>query len=203
MKQMKTKAKATITRIVKVPQKIGHSVLTVQDKLKKKRGEKKDEEYPDWYYAERDEATYKSKISHAKVCSDIIEDQHARSSVTESRDECIREITDHLKLFLFEKSNSNSERYEYEEWIMALHPENVDFIGSGRSLIDHRFYMKDSHHRELWNECMIKMNCKESIVPEESRSNKNKSRTLVDVLVEEPEELFSAIDQTCCFTREP
>ena len=40
----------------------------------------------------------------------------------------------------------------YEEWIGALHPENVHDKNSG--VIDHRFYVRDSDHRLLWNELL-------------------------------------------------
>uniref|UniRef100_A0A7S4AWQ9 Uncharacterized protein n=1 Tax=Pseudo-nitzschia australis TaxID=44445 RepID=A0A7S4AWQ9_9STRA len=197
MKQIKSTAKTTITRIAKVPQTIGHSILSVPDTLlnKHRQGETHNEE--------RDEVTDESKNLHGKLCSDIIDDQIARSTVTESLDECMREITDHLNLFLFEKSNTSSERYQYEEWILALHPENVHYIGSGRSLIDHRFYMKDSHHRQLWNDFMIKMECTESVVPEESREINNRNRSLVNILMEQPEELCCAMSDSCCFSPQP
>ena len=197
MKQITSTAKTTISSISKVPQTIGHSILSVPDTLlnKHRQGETHNEE--------RDEITDASKNLHGKLCSDIIDDQIARSTVTESLDECMREITHHLNLYLFEKSGTRSERYQYEEWILVLHPENVHYIGSGRSLIDHRFYMKDSHHRQLWNDFMVKMECKESIVPEESRAMNNRNRSLVNFLMEEPEELCRAISDSCCFSQQP
>lgn len=191
MKQAASTVKTTATTIAKVPQTIGHAMLKKKDKQ--------------WWDDDWSEATAEDNELHKKICSNVIDDQHARSTVDESRDECLREITDHLKLFLFQKSDANpaaNERYEYEEWIMALHPDNVHPIGSGRALIDYRFYIADSHHRQLWNEYMVKMECKESIVKAESRSNVVKSFSLIDTLLEEPEELCSTITESFCYGRE-
>jgi len=63
----------------------------------------------------------------------------------------------------------NSESSCYEGWITLLHPDNVKKNNEGGGkIIDHRFYMKDSDHRQLWNECMEKLECRESTV--EARS---------------------------------
>eukprot|EP00536_Pseudo-nitzschia_multiseries_P001045 jgi/Psemu1/180059/e_gw1.13.84.1 len=196
MKKTASGEKKIMRGIIKVPQKIGRSILSLPDKVFKKPRQSRELD------EERDEATDPSNELHGKICSEIIEEQLARYTVAESREECMREITDHLKLYLFEKSGMNSDaRYQYEEWILALHPENVHYIGSGRSLIDHRFYMRNSHHRQLWNEYMMKMDCKESIVAEESRSNDNSNRSLMDVLMKEQEELCSVLSDSCCISR--
>ena len=50
----------------------------------------------------------------------------------------------HLEEFLITHPEST-----YEQWIAALHPENVE---EGSAMIDHRFYVEDSDHRILWNE---------------------------------------------------
>ena len=45
--------------------------------------------------------------------------------------------------------------------------------------------MKDSHHRNLWNEYMVKLDCRDSMVVEESREMANSSNeSLFDSLVE-------------------
>ena len=51
----------------------------------------------------------------------------------------------HLEEFLI-KNPSGS----YEEWIRELHPDNVDQNG----ILDHRFYLEDSDHRQLWNDSL-------------------------------------------------
>ena len=40
-----------------------------------------------------------------------------------------------------------SNELTYEAWIKALHPENA--IGGS---IDHRFYVEESEHRQIWND---------------------------------------------------
>jgi hypothetical protein len=191
MENVTSKAKSTAKCIVGVPQKIGHSILTVPDKIfnKEPKGEEKEE---------RDEA---AEDLHAKICTNIIDDQNGRIAVRESQEQCMREITEHLKLHIFTITGSSPngvDRYEYTDWIEALHPDNVNYIGSGRSIIDHRFYMKDSHHRNLWNEYMIKLDCKDSIVMEESRDPSNHTNEeFADTLVKWPNECFGTIGDSC------
>ena len=38
----------------------------------------------------------------------------------------------------------------YEDWIKSLHPENVH-----GGVVDHRFYIRDSEHRMVWNELVV------------------------------------------------
>ena len=52
------------------------------------------------------------KRRHETICMNIIEDQKGRRLVKESQQECINEITDHLKLHLYENSGAC-----YEDWI--------------------------------------------------------------------------------------
>ena len=61
---------------------------------------------------------------------------------------CLDAIREHLTVFLQETPDSS-----YEEWIEELHPENAKSTRNlirGKS-IDHRFYVEDSDHRQLWN----------------------------------------------------
>ena len=62
---------------------------------------------------------------------------------------------------------------------VALHPDNVkhDSDDNDDERIDHRFYMKDSHHRILWNRAMEKLDCRDSIVEARSADSSN-NRTL-------------------------
>ena len=59
---------------------------------------------------------------------------------------------EHLEEFL-----RGNPRASYESWIAALHPDNVvegrSLEGvSGSTEIDHRFFVAESDHRNLWNE---------------------------------------------------
>ena len=62
---------------------------------------------------------------------------------------CLDAIRDHLTAFLSETPDCT-----YEEWVAELHPENAKSTRNlvrGKS-IDHRFYVEDSDHRQLWNQ---------------------------------------------------
>jgi hypothetical protein len=149
---------------------------------------------------------------HATLCTTIIEDQQVREVVRESQLQCLQEIMDHLQLYLFE--NNSTETSSYEGWIASLHPDNVKDNNSNNSstsnnnnnnnnntnsgggdggggggvreiIIDHRFYMKDSHHRQLWNEYMEKLECRESSVEGNKRSIEP-THTVRSLLSEQP-----------------
>jgi len=191
MEHVPFKAKSAAKRIVNVPQTIGQSLLSAPGRIFNNKREHPEKE-------QRDEET--SEI-HEKICSNIIEEQNGRIAVRESQEECMREITEHLKMYIFtitDSSPHSAERYEYKDWIEALHPDNVNYLRSGRSIIDHRFYIKDSHHRKLWNEYMIKLDCRDSIVMEESRDmSKFTDKSLVDTLVERANEGCGTIGDPC------
>lgn len=187
MEGVKSKASTTAKRFVNVPQKIGQTILQAPDRIFNKQQQVERNE-------QRDEAT---DDIHGKICTNIIDDQNGRIAVRESQEECMREITNHLKLFIFNLPDS-VERYEYKDWIEALHPENANYLTSGRSIIDHRFYMKDSHHRLLWNEYMRKLDCKDSIVKEETRDiSSYQNTTLLDTFAKWPNELCGTIGDSC------
>lgn len=62
---------------------------------------------------------------------------------------CLDAIQQHLTAFLSETPDCT-----YEEWVAELHPENAKSTRNlvrGKS-IDHRFYVEDSDHRQLWNQ---------------------------------------------------
>ena len=58
-------------------------------------------------------------------------------------------IKDHLEGFI-----QNNPQGTYERWIEELHPENANegmlLDGLGKE-IDHRFYVRESDHRDMWN----------------------------------------------------
>merc|ERR1712060_883645 len=66
---------------------------------------------------------------------------------------CFNTLTDHLNIFLDTYPSAN-----YEEWIQELHPENVLKKKNKENkviVIDHRFYVEDSDHRQLWNAACV------------------------------------------------
>lgn len=188
MEDVKSIATSKAKHIVNVPQRIGHSILQAPGKIFKKRHEGEEKE-------DRDEAV---QDIHQRICSTIIDDQNGRIAVRESHEQCMREITEHLNLYIFNLPDS-VERYDYAAWIESLHPDNVNYLRSGRSIIDHRFYMKDSHHRNLWNEYMIKLDSRDSIVMAESREMKkyHQNDTLMESFSKWPDELCGTIGDSC------
>jgi len=57
---------------------------------------------------------------------------------------CVTACLHHLQDFLAKSPDSY-----YQDWIHALHPEN-----SKAGSIDRRFYLRDSHHRRMWNQAV-------------------------------------------------
>ncbi|OEU08323.1 hypothetical protein FRACYDRAFT_250116 [Fragilariopsis cylindrus CCMP1102] len=218
MNQIASKAKSTVKSIVKVPQQIGRTILSVPDNLlkqkqqqqqKQQRKQNKNEletDDPELFFI-GDTNNKRNTSKHATLCTTIIEDQQVREVVRESQLQCLQEIMDHLQLYLFE--NNSTETSSYEGWIASLHPDNVkdntnnnnnsstsNNISSGGGgggggggvreiIIDHRFYMKDSHHRQLWNEYMEKLECRESSVEGNKRSIEP-THTVRSLLSEQP-----------------
>lgn len=85
------------------------------------------------------------------VNQETTEEAERKLIVQESLAQCHAEIEKHLEDFLFLNPDAT-----YEEWIQDVHPENVS---EGRLLsdfkqVDLRFYVADSDHRILWNECV-------------------------------------------------
>jgi len=94
------------------------------------------------------------------INSENIEELKRREMVKEAVAACMKAIEEHLDGYLCENPNA-----VYEDWIRHLHPDNADFVDdSGRTKIDHRFYVEDSDHRRMWNEYMEKIDCVERIV---------------------------------------
>lgn len=57
---------------------------------------------------------------------------------------CLEFIHEHCNEFIKTKGGDAS----YEAWIQEFHPE---CIGSKSGCLDHRFYVRDSDHRIIWN----------------------------------------------------
>jgi len=77
------------------------------------------------------------------------EDEELYRICREAAEACLRSIIEHLYDFVEDCFNTNA--HYYEDWIKELHPENVD---GGK--VDHRFYIKESEHRIIWNDLMEK-----------------------------------------------
>lgn len=72
----------------------------------------------------------------------------------EATEACLRAIITHLYDFIHDNCDAS-----YEDWIKEVHPENCN----GRK-VDHRFYVKASDHRLIWNELMDRRNRKSLVV---------------------------------------
>eukprot|EP00535_Pseudo-nitzschia_heimii_P006722 CAMPEP_0197183384 /NCGR_PEP_ID=MMETSP1423-20130617/7791_1 /TAXON_ID=476441 /ORGANISM="Pseudo-nitzschia heimii, Strain UNC1101" /LENGTH=110 /DNA_ID=CAMNT_0042633961 /DNA_START=104 /DNA_END=433 /DNA_ORIENTATION=+ len=110
MEQVTSRAKSSVKRIVNVPQTIGQSILSAPSRIFNKKGREQHNE------EQRDERTTEL---HGNVCSKIIEEQNGRIAVRESQEECMREITEHLNMYIFtitDSSPNSVARYEYSNW---------------------------------------------------------------------------------------
>jgi hypothetical protein len=85
----------------------------------------------------------------------ILHDEEMRLLCHEATELCLRAIITHLYEFV---QDNNSDAC-YEEWIKEVHPENCNGCK-----VDHRFYVKESDHRLIWNELMDKRNRKSLVV---------------------------------------
>ena len=144
MKKVGSKAKATAIAVAKVPQQIGRGILSVPQTISKIANKNKDNEKLD----------FADKLDF--INKEIVEGQGNRRMVRESMAECMKEVSTHLESFLHENPSAS-----YEEWIASLHPDNAEYADGS---IDHRFYVEDSDHRILWNECMEAIGRKDGII---------------------------------------
>ena len=86
------------------------------------------------------------------------EETERREMVREAERQSLEIMYEHLEEFLRENP-----RASYESWIAALHPDNVvegkllEGV-SGSTEIDHRFFVSESDHRNLWNESISERN---------------------------------------------
>ena len=70
------------------------------------------------------------------------EEQERKRLCREATAACLKEIHDHCIRYLKQHPDDAS----YEEWIKECHPENAEL-----GYVDHRFYVRDSDHRIIWN----------------------------------------------------
>lgn len=76
-----------------------------------------------------------------------------------------------------ESKSSDSSKFKnhcsYEDWIRKCHPENTSVKDIDKKYhgyeIDHRFYLRDSDHRIIWNGYVHAFGCPELKVSPESR----------------------------------
>jgi hypothetical protein len=89
-----------------------------------------------------------------RVNGENIDDQERHDICRQAMEACLGNIRQHLLEFLDDHPQAT-----YEEWICELHPDNINDKLEGLTntpMIDHRFYVKDSDHRLLWNEHLNK-----------------------------------------------
>ena len=163
----KTTVKTTVKTVVKVPQHIGRTILSVPQTISKIANKRKKDKQPPLKFAEKLEF----------INQEIIEGQVTRKIVRDSQADCLKEINDHLTLFLSDNNDdggddndtgdvsSNTCSHTYEEWIAELHPDNAEYADGS---IDHRFYVEESDHRQLWNTYMEALGFEGNIVPAKS-----------------------------------
>eukprot|EP00591_Stephanopyxis_turris_P017470 CAMPEP_0195540160 /NCGR_PEP_ID=MMETSP0794_2-20130614/50430_1 /TAXON_ID=515487 /ORGANISM="Stephanopyxis turris, Strain CCMP 815" /LENGTH=248 /DNA_ID=CAMNT_0040674225 /DNA_START=183 /DNA_END=929 /DNA_ORIENTATION=+ len=82
------------------------------------------------------------RMEHDKAVLD------AEAMSKEAEEACMNVITVHLEGFI-----QNNPEGTYEGWLRELHPENhhEGSLLSGYIELDHRFYVKDNGHMNLWN----------------------------------------------------
>jgi len=100
---------------------------------------------------------------------ELAEEEERQEACRGARDACMRTILQHLSTFINEHDMMNDDCNDgddsmvcYEDWILELHPDNDNRTPKKRHFksddnkrrIDHRFYVKDSDHRLLWNKAM-------------------------------------------------
>lgn len=100
------------------------------------------------------------KRGNNKRMLELEEEQEYKLKKRESIKACLNETHKHcMNFFETRKSFWNTNAPTYEEWISDFHPDNVVHSPSSRKLfrrkscyiIDHRFYLRDSDHRIIWN----------------------------------------------------
>jgi hypothetical protein len=80
------------------------------------------------------------------INTELGEEADRKKQCREAHAACLQTILDHLAEFLEARPDA-----VYEDWISELHPDNLDMA---KANIDHRFYVKESDHRMIWNSSM-------------------------------------------------
>ena len=154
----KSTAGKTAKKMIAVPQAVGRTILSVPEAvLGKSKGKKSPKQKPE----HADTIEFISK--------EIIGNQENNGIVRESQANCMKEVSNHLATYLVEHPEAT-----YEEWIASLHPDNAEYDDG---VIDHRFYVEQSDHRLLWNECMQAIHSNDRVVQIRSvQPNYNRKR---------------------------
>lgn len=86
------------------------------------------------------------------------QEQQRRTIRLQAKTAMLDAVKEHLQSFLAENGNNAT----YEQWIEELHPENAyegKLLEGLDKTIDHRFYVQESEHLQLWNEmCQLDPN---------------------------------------------
>jgi len=90
-----------------------------------------------------------------KLNSENAEEVERKYTCRDAQDACLQTLKDHLDFFLQDHPNGS-----FEQWIKDVHPENVE-----HETIDHRFYVENSDHRNLWNGCLQNTSELQNYVP--------------------------------------
>lgn len=134
MKNKTSNVKDLAKNVIRVPIVVGRAVLSAPKTLIK---------LPRMIDALEKDQGVADKLEF--INQEIVEDQKRKEIVRVSKSKGMEEIITHLESYLRDHPNGC-----YEDWISALHPDNMTENGN----IDHRFYVEDSDHRLLWNEYM-------------------------------------------------
>jgi len=176
---------ATSSTTISAAQRIGRTVMSVPDKLLLRYNNNNNTPDDDGtaVVACKDGSAVEIQRKHSILCKDLILDQKGRIAVKELKDQCLQDMDDHLKWYLFDNDTDNLESItSYEQWIKSIHPDNVvvknkdkennndnekdnnDEKNNQSIEIDRRFYLEASHHLQLWNGYMEKLERTDSII---------------------------------------
>lgn len=117
-----------------------------------------DSSLDDWEFVECDQlssASTSSCVEAAAIKSEAVDIDDQDDTMKEIQSElnrikaaCEAELERHLDEWL-ETTNAQA---SYEDWIAAVHPENVKETLLSGYIIDQRMYLDGSFHRQLWNQ---------------------------------------------------
>ena len=176
---------ATSSTTISAAQRIGRTVISVPDKLLLRYNNNNNTPDDDGTAVVgcKDGSAVENQRKHSILCKELILDQKGRIAVKELKDQCLQDMDDHLNWYLFDNDTGDNleSTTSYEQWIKSIHPDNVvvknkdkannhdnekdknDEKSNQRIEIDPRFYLEASHHLQLWNGYMEKLERTDSI----------------------------------------
>lgn len=108
----------------------------------------------DWCFVEHGQAQPDLASCRDTSIAEMDEEDTAEDGMEEIQAElsrikaaCEDELARHLDEWLLTGASSST----YEDWIAAVHPENVKQTPSSGYVVDERMYLEGSFHRQLWN----------------------------------------------------